>query len=345
MSEVDPKERIAELEEEVRDLTSENARLNAVVKTELTALSWGSRLAIVLALGPRLTRSILRWIRVTKEEPGIPDVETAEVVAAVVRRLIGNRVILIVGGTFATIGGTVGAVLLYQQNRLISEQVTNQTAQLAQQVEEAETVQRSQLLALLYDRVPCSEDECPLIAGLRARTDAAKAFVGLERRRLCGSEIAQCTAGVNLSDIDLSLADFTGADLIAVTLAEANLRGTSFYAAFLRRASLVGADLSSALLNGADLEGALLNRADLNGAYLITAFLGRADLGGANLRRATLNSADFTGANLGGADLVGACATESTLWPAEDFDWEARGVVMMDMTEGVRLCSPPVRQR
>ena len=149
------------------------------------------------------------------------------------RRLIGGGVILII------------ATLLYQQY--------------------ARTVQRTQLLALLYDRVvPCGEyEECPLVASLTARVEAVKAFLPLESRRICGMPFPfkDCFHRPDLSRIDLSEADLRGADLHYVTLTYANLsgadlRGTDFHDTNLRRANLRAADLGGARLLGTDLRGA-----------------------------------------------------------------------------------------
>ncbi len=87
----------------------------------------------------------------------------------------------------------------------------------------------------------------------------------------------------NAETVDLSGADFCGADL--------------------RDANLRGADLSSADLNGADLGGADLKDANLNGANLISANLSGANLSGAKFRYADLSGADLRYANLSGADL------------------------------------------
>lgn len=361
-----PDKRLEQLEAEVRDLQAENTRLNAVVGTDLKAVSWGNRLAVLIVLGPRLASSIRRWLQATKDGPGIPDVETAEVMAAVVRRLIGNRMILIVGGMLAAIAGAVGAVLLYQQNSLFADQ-------LEQQAEEAQTVRRTQLLALIYDKQPTEFGSLP-VASLRARAEAARAFVALERMRLCGSDIAvgeACSAEVDLSDVELSRADLRGASLYEVILRGADLEraqlgladlhGANLEDASLRRAvlnqavlsegvlpradltaaELVGTDLRRAELRGADLTGAFLSEADLQGAILTGADFTGADLTGAILTGAVLRStyfrqADMRGAVLSGADLseavltgaalTNACVDSTTSWPA-DFDREAAGVV------------------
>ncbi len=88
-------------------------------------------------------------------------------------------------------------------------------------------------------------------------------------------QIKQCQA------CDLSLMDFSGANLIGVDLAGANLSST---------------DLTSANLAGADMTGATLAGADLSGANLSFVKFRDASLANANLSNANLTSADLSGA-------------------------------------------------
>ena len=80
----------------------------------------------------------------------------------------------------------------------------------------------------------------------------------------------------------------------------------------LSGANFEGANLVEADLQSAELSGVTFKEADLSGANLILAdlrFSGfqRARLHGTYLRAANLTAADFSGADLNGADLSGAC--------------------------------------
>jgi len=116
-------------------------------------------------------------------------------------------------------------------------------------------------------------------------------------------------SGVDLSDADLSGANLSGANLIDADLSGADLSGANLIDADLSGADLFGADLSGADLSGADLFGADLSRAnlidadDLSGADLN---LSGVDLSGANLRSANLSLANLIDADLSGADLRSA---------------------------------------
>lgn len=101
---------------------------------------------------------------------------------------------------------------------------------------------------------------------------------------------ADCTraalAGIDLSNLNLEVANLSHANL-----KNAKLRGTN-----LRKVDLTGADLTGADLSGANLEGANLSNTQLEKA---------------NLRDANLSEVDFANARLEGADLKGA-NTEKT---------------------------------
>lgn len=71
---------------------------------------------------------------------------------------------------------------------------------------------------------------------------------------------------LNLSNADLSEANFSGEDLRWANLREANLSGADFYGANLRQADLSGANLTGADFSWADLRNTDLRGADLRGA-------------------------------------------------------------------------------
>ncbi len=80
--------------------------------------------------------------------------------------------------------------------------------------------------------------------------------------------------------------------------------------------NLTYADFSGADLAWAELSGADLSWANLAGADLSRANLPGANLHGTDLRRANLDGADLGGADLAEADLYTAKYTKDTSWPA-----------------------------
>lgn len=101
---------------------------------------------------------------------------------------------------------------------------------------------------------------------------------------------------------------------------EIDLSGANLSGADLTRASLSEADLSGANLRHADLQDASLFAVNLRSADLRSAILRDADLVAADLRDADLSTADVSN-----ADLRGACSSSETSFP-RNFDAVARGV-------------------
>lgn len=98
-------------------------------------------------------------------------------------------------------------------------------------------------------------------------------------------------------------------DLTGLFLMEVNLSGANFSGADLRRAQLWKVNLSEANLFGAVLIEANLSEANLTKANLGGVYLQLANLSGANLVRANLSGADLYGATVVNADLSGADLT------------------------------------
>jgi uncharacterized protein YjbI with pentapeptide repeats len=112
----------------------------------------------------------------------------------------------------------------------------------------------------------------------------------------------------DLSEADLSRANFSGAELSFARLSRADLSGAHLNNADLYSADLSGADLAKADFGGADLSGADLSSADLSGAHL-----NETNLREANAAGASLSGADLTAAHLRGADLTGTDLTEASI--------------------------------
>ncbi len=100
--------------------------------------------------------------------------------------------------------------------------------------------------------------------------------------------------GLRLNDMDLSMVQLTLANLFG-----AQLQGTD-----LSWAQLQGANLRGAHLQGANLRGAHLQGANLRGAHLQDGVLLWAELQNAGLSKAQLQGADLTRAELQGSQLI-----------------------------------------
>ncbi len=295
-----PEERIARLEEENERLHAENEQLRKEQTDAAQAVKSAGGLATRVLLGRRLRRSFRDWLNAKSLRDPLPADESADVLAAIVRRVIR------VGMVGLLVAVLPGAFLLWQnvlireQNDAIRSQIEQQAEQIEQQTSDTLIVRRAQLLATIYEE-ECSNDGpqasaatsdtpsmiCLPKAHLRARQEAVRAFNEIERGR-----------GVRPN---LIKADLRGADLSGANLSRAGLNDANFLRADLRRANF-----SEALLIKADLSAAVLVSANLRDANLYLATLRWADLTGADLNEADLSRADLRGADLTGADLAGA---------------------------------------
>ena len=294
----------AELRERVADLEK---RLERSESLPQRFTKWRS-VAVLAIAGPELRGAFKAWVEAKTLRDPLPADETADVAAAIVRRV--TRVSL--AGLAVAILPTV--LLIWQnwemrkQRELFSQQLEEQRAEAQRQAEDTEIVRRAQLLATIYD---CADEQslddegnppkiCKPAAHPRARKEAAEAFVMLENGR--GARIN--LEGADLANVGLSLED---ADLIGVVLGGAYLKGVDLSGADLRDAELWFTDLGAANLRGVDLKGANLSSAalwfaDLTGSDLKDADLTGVDLYGVNLTDVNLSGADFRGADLSSAD-------------------------------------------
>lgn len=124
-------------------------------------------------------------------------------------------------------------------------------------------------------------------------------------------------AGAELGDVSLIGADMSGANVFQVNLVEANLRGANLRGANLDGATLIKANLLGANLISASLIGANLGYADFTEASLCEANLSGANLRGTNLGYANLSEANLSEANLNRANLLVADLTSANLSGAE----------------------------
>ncbi|NJO77190.1 MAG: protein kinase [Cyanobacteria bacterium RM1_2_2] len=107
--------------------------------------------------------------------------------------------------------------------------------------------------------------------------------------------------------------DFTNHDLSALNLTKADLSGANFHQAKLHKINLQGANLLNADFGRANLSQSCLKNARLARAYLNHADLAGADLRGADLSYAYMSHTNLRGANLCGVDLTGAKVSDEQL--------------------------------
>ena len=126
---------------------------------------------------------------------------------------------------------------------------------------------------------------------------------------------------INLSDLDLRMADFRGAVLKKVDFQKSKLYGAKFQSAKLTKANLQEANLFFA-----KFQNAKLTKANLQEANLFFAKFQNAKLTEANLQEANLFSANLQNANLARANLKGANLRDINLENADlrecQFEWE-----------------------
>lgn len=211
---------------------------------------------------------------------------------------------------------------------------------------------RAELLETIYGRRDCDVDnieECPFVASIRVREEAAKGLIQLER---------QISATIDLRNADLSGANLNDLNLSHVALNEATMQFANLSSSDLSNTDLSGANLASADLIKATLIGTKLNctkpvctqlqlncvksvctqleKAELIGAKLIDVELIGAGLSHADLRGSTLIDVDLSYADLSNADLststlqdvtfVETIYNKDTKWPS-DFEIAGKSLV------------------
>ncbi len=268
---------------------------------------------------------------------------------------------------FVGFGGLLGTLLLYNQNKLLTQQnelLIRQNIRLDQQTYLQEAERRSALILLMGNLLDALDNELKedfgqknvrdlspqLIGRIIALSSGLKPYRYLESDSLIAKEISpergQLLLSILSSEIDNSSLRriFQSADF-----SYAELEGAALAGEFLEGINLREADLSKANLNGAHLMGADLDKADLSGAILAGADLRKANLSETDLRETYITDVDFRGASLYGADLRGVDLTDSDLRRAflrealldsaavPDFHWlEAIGAVQRDSIIGLQ---------
>ncbi|MFN0037280.1 MAG: pentapeptide repeat-containing protein [Saprospiraceae bacterium] len=232
---------------------------------------------------------------------------------------------------FVGFGGLLGTMLLYNQNKLLTQQnllLQNQNFRLDQQTYLQEADRRSSLIFLMGNLLdamdkelksdigqPGVRDLSPQIIGrVVALSKSLKPYRFLENDSLVARELSpergQLLLSIVNSQIDNSslrrifqFADFSASDLKGAVLSGEYLSGINLSRADLADATLDETDLSRADLSGADLSNAVLARANLRESRFRQSTLTKAYLESADLSQANLYGATMRGANLAGAKL------------------------------------------
>ncbi|MBL7828570.1 MAG: pentapeptide repeat-containing protein [Saprospiraceae bacterium] len=243
-------------------------------------------------------------------------------------------IVLIFSTLFVSFGGLLGTVLIYNQNKLLTQQnalLQLQNVRLDQQTYLQEADRRSALIYLMGNLVDAIDRELKSDVGQPGVRDLSPQIIGrvialskslrpyryLDADSLVARELSpergQLLLALINSQIDngtlrriFQVSDFAQADLKGAVLSGEFLSGINLNAADLTNAVLDETNFTQANLSGADMENAVLARAKMNHARLRNTKLKNAILESADLREANLFGADLSKANLNGADLRGA---------------------------------------
>lgn len=232
---------------------------------------------------------------------------------------------------FVGFGGVLGTMLLYNQNKLLTQQnllLQNQNYRLDQQTYLQEADRRSSLIFLMGNLLDAMDRELKNDVGQPGVRDLSPQIIGrvvalskslrpyryLESDSLVSRELSpergQLLVSIVNSQIDkrtlrriFQFSDFSAADLKGAVLSGEYLSGINLSRADLAGATLDETDLSEADLSGADLSDAIMARAVLKDARFRQSILRRAYLESSNLSQANFYGAQLQEAHLAGANL------------------------------------------
>lgn len=256
-------------------------------------------------------------------------------------------ILLVFQMLFVGFGGLLGTMLLYNQNKLLTQQnllLQNQNYRLDQQTYLQEADRRSSLIFLMGNLLDAMDRELKEDIGLPGVRDLSPQIIGrvvalskslrpyryLETDSLISRELSPERGHLLISLVNSQIdnsslrrifqySDFSSADLKDVVLSGEYLSGINLSHADLRGATLDETDLSRADLSGADLSDAVFARANLKEARFRQAIMTNAYLESADLTQANLYGASMRSANLSGAKLRQAHFTNADLSEANFF--------------------------
>jgi len=258
-------------------------------------------------------------------------------------------ILLIFQMLFVGFGGMLGTMLLYNQNKLLTQQnmlLQNQNYRLDQQTYLQEAERRSSLIFLMGNLLDAIDDDLKEDIGQPGVRDLSPQIIGrvvalskslrpyryLESDSLVARELSPERGHLLISLVNSQIdngslrrifqySDFSFADLKDVVLSGEFLSGINLSHADLRGATLDETDLSRADLSGADLSDAILARANLQEArfrqtLLTNAYFESADLSQANFYGAKMRSANLSGSKLQRTHFTNADLSEANLMGA-----------------------------
>jgi hypothetical protein len=262
--------KVERLEHELSVLREEYSALEAKGAKRLRlGAKIGTTLGGLAVFGPRLAKAIENLIQASRNVEQFPAKEVAEVVAAVVRRLLAIGLVALIPLSLVVWQNLLMAdqnQFFRQQNSLVQtqledsryfakEQNSKLQLQLDRQHEQETEERRSRYLEILFGQP---------VHPLRLRAEAAKAFVALERSRLRRRRSKLVAASPHAISLEGSLS-LVEADLARSNLSYSDLSSVRFDGADLRRANLSNTKLMFARMERANLTGASLFKADIQG--------------------------------------------------------------------------------
>lgn len=250
-------------------------------------------------------------------------------------------IVLIFNTLFISFGGLLGTVLIYNQNKLLTQQnalLERQSVRLDQQTYLQEADRRSSLIFLMGNLLDAMDKELKADVGQPGIRDISPQLIGRvialskslrpyrylagdslvvreispERGQLLLSLVTSQIDNTSIRRIfqaaDFSYADMSGAVLSSeylsgINLAFADLSGAVLDETDLSRANLSNAVLVNAIFAHANLREARLRESNLENAYFDSADLQNANCYAANLRGAKLNGANLNNTHFSQADL------------------------------------------
>ncbi len=230
-------------------------------------------------------------------------------------------IVVVFQSLFVGLGGLLGTVMLYNQNKLLVQQnqlLNQQNIRLDQQTYLQEAERRSSLVFLMGNILDAVNQELKEDVGIKGVRDITPQLIGriialsnsLRPYRYLGNDSLVLRElsperGFLLFSIASSEIDQRSLRKIyrSADFSFSDLKGAVLSGEFLAGINLTGADLNHAQLDEADLSGARLSEAELTEAVLARANLRDARLRNANLYKTYFESADLRHANLSGANM------------------------------------------
>jgi len=233
-------------------------------------------------------------------------------------------IVLIFNTLFISFGGLLGTVLIYNQNKLLTQQnnlLEGQNFRLEQQTYLQEADRRSSLIFLMGNLLDAIDKELKSDVGQPGTRDLSPQLVGrvialskslrpyryLDGDTLIARELSPERGQLLISIVTSQLDNNTLRRIFqAADFRYADMKGAVLSGEYLGEINLFAADLSGAVLDGTNFTKANLSNANLSGAIFARAKLQEARLRESNLQNAYFESADLRNANFYGANLRGA---------------------------------------